>query len=105
MYFTFSRELNRIVENLSRHSETVLKYFDLNNGEDMRWFLSGEAFMPNYHDFVCKVGDKDKSTIRIRAQVGAEGKGYLEDRRPIADADPYDVVYAFTSAALLDTLS
>lgn len=97
------KELYRIVENLSRHSETVLKYYDLHNGEDMRWFLSGEEFMPSYHEFVCKVGDKDRSTIRIPTHVAAEGKGYLEERRPIADADPYDVVYAFTSAGLLES--
>lgn len=31
------------------------------------------------------------SSIRIPRQCAAEGKGYLEDRRPAANCDPYAV--------------
>jgi len=40
-----------------------------------------------------RIGIADRTaTIRIPRQVGITGKGYLEDRRPSANADPYRVM-------------
>lgn len=48
-----------------------------------------------------KAGTADRgASIRIPSQVAAKGYGYLEDRRPGANADPYLV-----SAALLATIA
>ena len=33
-----------------------------------------------------------ESSIRIPAEVNISGKGYLEDRRPASNADPYKIV-------------
>lgn len=93
--------LHRLVDNIGTYPQTsILKYFDLKEGNDMKWFLSGKADMPTYDKFDCKVGSKDGCSIRIPALVAQEKKGYLEERRPISDSDPYDVCRAFTIAAL-----
>ena len=51
-----------------------------------------------YDEFRWGVSDRTAS-IRIPANVAAEGCGYLEDRRPNANADPYEV-----AAVMLETI-
>lgn len=80
----------------------MYKHFDLSDGEEMKWYLSGAFYMPSYDVFKYTVGDKDKSSIRIPTHVVNRGKGYLEERRPVSNADPYDVCRVFTIAALFD---
>lgn len=42
----------------------------------------------------CTYGKSDRgASIRIPINVVQEGKGYLEDRRPASNADPYEVSY------------
>ena len=36
------------------------------------------------------------ASVRIPWQVAREGKGYIEDRRPNANADPYHVTTLLT---------
>ena len=39
-----------------------------------------------------KVGNSDRgASIRIPNKVGKQGYGYFEDRRPGANADPYEI--------------
>ncbi|XP_045157169.2 glutamine synthetase-like [Mercenaria mercenaria] len=95
--------LHKLIENVEKHpQEAIMKYYDLKKGKEMRWFLSGIAYMPHYDEFICKVGEKDGCTIRIPARVAFEGKGYLEERRPTSDSDPYDVCRVFTAAAVFE---
>ena len=52
--------------------------------------LTGAHETCSYREFRWGVADRT-SSIRIPRQVASEGKGYLEDRRPNANADPYEV--------------
>ena len=60
--------------------------------------LTGRHETCRYDEFKYGIGDRTAS-IRIPAHVGTDGKGYLEDRRPCANADPYEV-----SRVLLETI-
>ncbi len=52
--------------------------------------LTGAHETCSYKEFRFGVADRTAS-IRIPRMVAADGKGYLEDRRPAANADPYEV--------------
>jgi glutamine synthetase len=65
------------------------------NGYEMR--LTGHHETCRYDQFKAGVSDRTAS-VRIPAQVATDQYGYLEDRRPNANADPYEV-----AAVLLDT--
>lgn len=53
--------------------------------------LTGGHETCKFNQFKFGVSDRTAS-IRIPLQVEKNGKGYIEDRRPCADADPYRVV-------------
>lgn len=53
--------------------------------------LTGDHETCSYKQFKYGVSDRTAS-IRIPLHVKEAGKGYIEDRRPCADADPYRVV-------------
>ncbi|OGY91922.1 MAG: glutamine synthetase [Candidatus Komeilibacteria bacterium RIFCSPLOWO2_01_FULL_53_11] len=55
--------------------------------------LTGLHETCDYREFSAGVGDRSAS-IRIPAAVAKDGQGYLEDRRPAANMDPYRVSYA-----------
>lgn len=57
-------------------------------GEDNRLRLSGICETSPYDTFSHGIGTRDTS-IRIGFQTFVEKKGYFEDRRPAANADPY----------------
>jgi glutamine synthetase len=52
--------------------------------------LTGEHETAPYNEFSYGVSDRGAS-VRIPWQVAQEGKGYIEDRRPNANMDPYVV--------------
>ncbi|TNY34578.1 glutamine synthetase [Thermomonospora catenispora] len=52
--------------------------------------LTGRHETAPWNEFSYGVGDRGAS-VRIPWQVEADGKGYLEDRRPNANCDPYEV--------------
>ncbi|XP_045157170.1 glutamine synthetase-like [Mercenaria mercenaria] len=92
-----------IIENVSKYpQEAMFKYYDLSNGEEMKWYLDSDFYMPSYHTFKYTIGDKHESSIRIPTHVANEGKGYIEERRPVSNADPYDACRVFAVAALFD---
>jgi glutamine synthetase len=81
-------------EKLSKfHKQHIVVY-----GADNDKRLTGKYETNSINDFKFGVGDRGAS-IRIPAPVDKAGKGYLEDRRPAANLDPYQV---FT--ALLETV-
>ena len=57
--------------------------------------LTGAHETQRFDQFSYGVSDRGAS-IRIPWQVAQEGKGYLEDRRPNANADPYRVASVMT---------
>lgn len=68
-----------------RHAEHM-KVYGAHNEER----LTGKHETCNIHEFRWGVSDRGAS-IRIPMQTANTGKGYLEDRRPAANMDPYQV--------------
>jgi glutamine synthetase len=59
-------------------------------GHDYESRLTGHHETCSYKQFRFGVADRT-SSIRIPRHVAAEGFGYFEDRRPNANADPYEI--------------
>ena len=76
-----------------RHAEHIAVYGAHN---DLR--LTGLHETCSIHEFRYGVGDRGAS-IRIPLPTMRDGKGYLEDRRPAANMNPYEVC-----AILMDTI-
>ena len=54
--------------------------------------LTGQHETAPYTEYSYGVSDRGAS-VRIPWQVEVDKKGYIEDRRPNANCDPYDVTY------------
>ncbi|KAJ8321547.1 hypothetical protein KUTeg_000903 [Tegillarca granosa] len=89
--------INEAVEIL-RNSPQVMSHYDLHGGKDNAKRLTNAYFVPGM-DFTTGIGDK-YSSVRIPTLVALQGKGYLEDRRPCANADPYEVCETLTRTLL-----
>ena len=62
-----------------------------NYGDGIEERLTGKHETCSYKEFRYGVSDRGAS-VRIPWQVKTEGKGYIEDRRPCANIDPYIVI-------------
>ena len=68
-----------------RHDEHIVKY-----GDRIEERLTGQHETCSYKEF--RYGESDRgSSVRIPWQVVRDQKGYIEDRRPNANMDPYEV--------------
>ncbi len=76
-----------------RHADHIAVY-----GDGLAERLTGQHETCSIHEFRRGVADRGAS-VRIPQQVALRGCGYLEDRRPAANADPYHV-----AARILETL-
>lgn len=86
--------IEQAIERLSkRHPEHIAAY-----GDAIEERLTGRHETADFRTFSSGVGNRGAS-IRIPRQVALKGYGYLEDRRPNANADPYAV-----AAILLETI-
>ena len=72
-----------------RHAEHIRKY-DPNGGEDNKARLTGLHETSSAEKFNFGVANRGTS-VRIPRQVDLAQKGYLEDRRPSSNCDPYKV--------------
>ncbi len=79
-----------------RHTEHITCY---GQGNDKR--LSGNHETASFLRFSSGVADR-YSSIRIPRTAVLEGKGYLEDRRPASNCDPYLVTKMLVSTTILD---
>ncbi len=73
-------------EKLGTRHEEHIRVYGAHNEER----LTGLHETCSIHEFKWGVADRGAS-IRIPMQTSDEGKGYLEDRRPAANMDPYQV--------------
>lgn len=86
--------IEKAIGNLEKkHADHIALY-----GHGLAERLTGHHETCNINEFRSGVGDRGAS-IRIPAHVAKNGGGYLEDRRPGANADPYVV-----SARILKTI-
>ncbi|MDH3498747.1 MAG: glutamine synthetase beta-grasp domain-containing protein [Acidimicrobiia bacterium] len=76
---------------LGENAEEHMKHYGV--GVELR--LTGEHETQRWDTFSYGVSDRGAS-VRIPWQVEKEGKGYIEDRRPNANCDPYIVTRLIT---------
>ena len=63
--------------------------------------LTGAHETSSIHDFSAGVANRG-SSVRIPREVAAQGYGYLEDRRPSSNADPYVVTGLIVKSSCLE---
>ena len=80
------KAINAACERIGENIEAHLAVY----GDDYESRLTGAHETCSYKEFRYGAADRTAS-IRIPRNVALEGKGYLEDRRPNANADPYRV--------------
>jgi glutamine synthetase len=78
------------IAKLSKNHPLHIQAYDPKKGEDNKRRLTGAHETSSIHDFSHGVANRG-SSIRIPRHVAAEGFGYLEDRRPSSNCDPYAV--------------
>ncbi|KAG8751006.1 glutamate--ammonia ligase [Serendipita sp. 396] len=87
------KAIEEAIEKLSKkHMEHIAVY-----GEDNEMRLTGRHETGHIGTFSSGIANRGAS-IRIPRHVAAQGFGYLEDRRPASNVDPYRV-----TAALVET--
>ncbi len=88
-----TRKMRDSIEACTAAAESLRPRHDLhitNYGHGIEERLTGQHETCSYKEFKYGVSDRG-SSIRIPWQVAREGKGYIEDRRPNANIDPYVV--------------
>jgi len=95
------REIDAAITKLSRRHEWHIKQYDPTGGADNARRLTGLHETANINDFSSGVAKRNAS-VRIPRHCAKEGKGYLEDRRPSSNCDPYVVTEAMVRTTILD---
>ncbi|KAL8563342.1 hypothetical protein ACOMHN_039678 [Nucella lapillus] len=89
------------ITKLSKKHEEHIRAYDPNEGADNRRRLTGLHETSSIGDFSAGVANRS-SSVRIPRQVAEDGFGYLEDRRPSSNCDPYAVTEIIVKTTLLD---
>merc|ERR1711863_179449 len=94
-------EIEKAIDKLSRHHIRHIKAYGPNEGKDNERRLTGLHETSSIHDFSAGVANRGCS-IRIPRGVAEERMGYLEDRRPSSNCDPYQVTDVLVKTCCLD---
>lgn len=94
-------EIEKAIDKLSRHHIRHIQAYDPKGGKDNERRLTGRHETSSIHDFSAGVANRSAS-IRIPRGCAEDKKGYLEDRRPASNCDPYSVVEALVRTCVLD---
>lgn len=89
------------IEKLSKNHKKHIMAYDPKNGEDNMRRLTGLHETSSIDEFSAGVANRGAS-VRIPRQVGEDGMGYLEDRRPSSNCDPYKVTEMIVRTTILD---
>ncbi|XP_063532310.1 glutamine synthetase 2 cytoplasmic-like [Cydia strobilella] len=93
--------IERAIDKMSRRHGVHINEYDANNGADNVKRLTGKHNISHIKDFTAGVANRSCS-VRIPRQVAEDKKGYLEDRRPAANADPYRVINIMLRTCIMD---
>ena len=97
----FSRAIHEAISKLGkRHHEHIINY-DPSGGADNKRRLTGRHETASFDTFSSGVANRG-SSVRIPRQCNEEGKGYLEDRRPSSNCDPYTVTEMMVRTTVLN---
>ncbi|KAK9499374.1 hypothetical protein O3M35_002422 [Rhynocoris fuscipes] len=93
--------IENAIDKLSRQHLRHIKAYDPHGGKDNERRLTGKHETSSIHDFSAGVANRGAS-VRIPRQTAEDKKGYLEDRRPASNCDPYSVTEALVRTICLD---
>lgn len=93
--------INDAVGKLSKRHNYHIRAYDPQGGKDNMRRLTGLHETSSIHDFSSGIANRQAS-IRIPRHVGEEKCGYLEDRRPSSNCDPYSVTEALVRTTILN---
>ena len=93
--------MEEAIEKLSKHHKRHIEAYDPHMGKDNARRLTGLHETSSIDDFSAGVANRGAS-IRIPRQVSEEGFGYLEDRRPSSNCDPYSVTEVIVRTTVLN---
>ncbi|CAG2110369.1 unnamed protein product [Medioppia subpectinata] len=86
-------EIERACHKLAKTHAKHVRAYDPNGGADNQRRLTGLWWSSSSTEFTWGVADRSAS-VRVPKQVALTGRGYLDDRRPAANCDPYAVCEA-----------
>jgi len=89
------------INKLRKKHVSHIKQYDPNEGRDNERRLTGSHETSSIHDFSSGVANRGAS-IRIPREVSKKGFGYLEDRRPSSNCDPYSVTMMIVQTTCLE---
>lgn len=89
------------IEKLSKRHEVHIRAYDPAGGEYNRERLSGSLETSDINSFSWGIADRGAS-VRVPLAVAGDGKGYLEDRRPASNMDPYSVCDIILRTTLME---
>ena len=116
-------EIEKAIEKLSRQHVKHIKAYDPHEGKDNERRLTGRCETSSIHDFsagmflhitenggaifnwflsTCLGVANRGCSIRVLRSVAEERKGYLEDRRPASNSDPYQVTEVIIRTTCLE---
>ncbi|XP_077483767.1 glutamine synthetase 2 cytoplasmic-like [Amblyomma americanum] len=90
------RHIEQAIEQLSLKHRLHISSYDPRGGRDNERRLTGKHETSSIDDFSSGVADRGAS-VRIPRQVFEDRCGYLEDRRPASNCDPYSVAAAIVA--------
>ena len=95
------KEIEAAIERLRRNHKTHITSYDPNGGLDNARRLTGKLETSSMDQFSAGVANRGAS-VRIPRSVADEKCGYLEDRRPASNCDPYVVTELLVRSCVLD---
>jgi glutamine synthetase len=93
-----------VIERACKALEANLEEHVHNYGHDIQSRLTGKHETAPWNAFSYGVSNRGAS-VRIPWQVEVDGKGYMEDRRPNANCDPYTVTRLMVNTICSDAAS
>lgn len=94
------KHIELAIKDLEKKHHEHIRVYDPHGGEDNARRLVGALETSSIDSFSAGVANRG-SSIRIPRQVAEEGYGYLEDRRPSSNCDPYSVTEALVKTTIL----
>ena len=95
------KAIEAAIEKLGKRHQTHIRSYDPHGGADNSRRLTGHHETSTIHDFSAGIANRGCS-IRIPRSVGEQKKGYLEDRRPASNCDPYVVTSLLLRTTVLN---
>jgi len=93
------RLIYEAIDKLEKNHDYHISKYDPKQGEDNARRLTGRHETSSITQFSHGVANRGAS-VRIPRQCAEDGKGYLEDRRPSSNCDPYSVTEAIVRTTI-----